>query len=92
MTGLSQGHISKMCRNGKIPGAILIGNSYAIPLEWADAAVRLKETTVSINEAAELAGVTRGAIMLAAKEGRLVKIQHRITRDSLARYIERRIG
>lgn len=90
ITGHTPQHLSSLCKEGKIPGAVRIGRAYAVPRSWAEDIAAFNAATVTIKEATELAGVSRTAIIQAAHEGRLEKIGSRITRDSLSLYIEKR--
>lgn len=88
--GLSRPHIAKLCREGRIPGVRTAGKIYLIPSSWAESFLEDRERTVSIKEAAEKAGVTRGGVIFAVKTGKLVKAGRRITKESFDGWMEAR--
>lgn len=90
ITGLTPQHVSNLCKCNKIAGAMRVGRAYVIPIIWAKEIAEFNKKTVSIKEAAAQADVSRIAIVQAAQNGKIVKINSRITKDSLAVYIERR--
>ena len=36
ITGHTPQHLSSLCKEGKIPGAVRIGRAYAVPRSWAE--------------------------------------------------------
>lgn len=100
--GVTKSRITVLAQNGKIDGAVKLDNGvWLIPEEWAKKVAEEKakmEGMLSVTKSAELAGVSRAAIYLALKEGRLKGLKGRrgklaawgVDPESLRRYMEER--
>ena len=71
ISGLSQRQIKTLCLQGKIP-AQKIGRNYAIPREWAESYAQKQKKVVTVQTAAEIAGMSRQAIYKACERGELL--------------------
>jgi hypothetical protein len=73
--GVTKSRITVLAQQGKINGAVQLDNGvWLIPREWAENVAKEKaksEGMLSVTESAKQAGVTREAIYLALREGRL---------------------
>lgn len=87
ITGLSRVWLYNLYRRGRIPGAGKVGSVVAVPREWAEAERRRRAESVTIAEAARLAGVSVSSIHAAIHHGDLTQDGARITRESLKNYI-----
>ena len=87
ITGLTSEYLSRLCRTGQIENSRLVGKTYIIPAEWAEALAAQKEATLSAREAANVAGVSVQTIYLAIASGKIKKTGRRIAKQSLQEYI-----
>lgn len=89
ISGLSQRQIKTLCLQGKIP-AQRIGRSYAIPREWAESYAQKQKEVITIQTAAEIAGISRQAIYKACERGELQKEGRYILKESFLLFLKKR--
>jgi len=102
-TGLNERTLRRMCADGRIPGATLIGKTWAVPYQW----VAGQEDTwephdgyVPLVEAAFKMGISREAVRQLCERGKLKGAKHMvdqrghwmIDKADMKRYIMKKNG
>jgi predicted site-specific integrase-resolvase len=103
ITGINERTIRRMCADGRIPGATLIGKTWALPYQWAaqqEDTWKPHDGYVPLVEAAFRIGITREATRQLCERGRLKGVKRMVDKRGhwmideadMKRYIKKRNG
>lgn len=92
LIGIGPDWLFTLYRHGRIPGAQRIAREVVLPREWAEAEARRRGAeTITLRDAAALAGVPKYILQAAARRGQIVQAGFgRYDRASVLAYIAER--